>query len=205
MADRNKLIQYSTDVTNVRCDREDLSAEVMIRTKLELELKCTSTDRTAFIMMNPSKANNDESDDTVNWIVKLICKKNFARLLWVINLFPIYTPNSDNLYTILQSVNNRQKIMEKNRDSINHIISNVNNIVLAWGNVPTNFSPIVHSKEVLYIYKCIRTHNKRSLYICAKNGGFNLTKFCQPRHPMYFYPNDLISCKINSFNELIPL
>lgn len=97
-----------------------------------------------YIMMNPSKADMEQSDATVN---KVIC---FAAStandeykigkVQILNLFALYEPKSRSLQKLLDQVMEYpikyQGNYMENRKNINDVISNSKYIVLAWGDVP---------------------------------------------------------------------
>lgn len=90
----------------------------------------SSNDKTiVFILYNPSYANPDENDDTINNCIKLAENSDYG-IVEIINLFSLRTPNPSKL-----SLKNTNSVNKEFIISYLRQISNDENkdIVLAWG------------------------------------------------------------------------
>ena len=90
-------------------------------------------------MMNPSKANQNCSDQTVNKVLNFFkdnSKIPISKVI-ILNLFPYYENDSKKLVNRIKSINSNE--LQENIDVFTKHISESDFIVLAWGNVPKGF------------------------------------------------------------------
>jgi len=162
------------------------------------------------IMMNPSKATEICSDQTVNRVLKFFRTykdKKISEII-ILNLFPHYLTNSKELATHIK--NNKSSDLADNLNGFNKYIEGSDLVVLAWGDVPEGFSAKLHNQYVNKVIDIINTANKQdNLYVFKTNrfGEENIiTKKGRPRHPNRNTLNDLQ--KVNShflYRDLLKL
>ena len=118
-------------------------------------------------MMNPSKANQNCSDQTVNKVLNFFkdnSKIPISKVI-ILNLFPYYENDSKKLVNRIKSINSNE--LQENIDVFTKHISESDFIVLAWGNVPKGFVQkyimrmsktmniieITLKQDILYVFK----------------------------------------------------
>ncbi|WDQ30455.1 DUF1643 domain-containing protein [Paenibacillus marchantiae] len=176
-------------ITNIDCEFESLSNQIDARYSLTIPINKNYENIMTYIMMNPSKADKNQSDTTVNTVLNFAAKKLQKKIgkVIVVNLFCLYEPNSTKLKSLLSGISDceREYSSKKNKTSIDEAIFNSNYIILAWGNVPKGIAAANHNKEVSYVYECIKKHKKlKSVYILKSEKHKNiLTVAKRPRHP----------------------
>lgn len=103
------------------------------RYSLEYELNKNGKKDIAVILMNPSYADEQHLDNTLynvkTFLENIDKKKEFNKFI-VLNLFPIRTPNSENLISRMKNYKNQQII---NDEKIAEILDSVQDVIVAWG------------------------------------------------------------------------
>lgn len=164
-----------------------------------------SKDKILCVMMNPSKADTQQSDRTVNKVLNLLENTN-AGIIEIVNLFPIYKTNSNELYTSLQEVINVigfdgfDRLIAENDKLIRRKIVHADLIIFAWGDTPENMPCILHMKQCMKILSVASTIESEKFCIFkTKRWEKYLTKLGNPRHPNRNKITDLISCTVDKF------
>ena len=86
------------------------------------------------IAMNPSKAKEDENDDTISNIENHLMKNHEEYSEFIIyNLFPIRIPNSEYLKLLVNESNFKTELQKNDEYIKKHINETSNDILLAWG------------------------------------------------------------------------
>lgn len=83
------------------------------------------------IMKNPSKANGIHSDKTVNNVLQF-CKYRYGSV-YMFNVFPFYSTNSDEPNTIIRNSPNFEEIMQENMEYLEKKLKLADDIIVAWG------------------------------------------------------------------------
>lgn len=130
------------------------------------------------IMMNPSQADQDKSDKTVNKILKWATKKNYNKV-FIRNCIPFNETDSNNLPKLLEQYCNKEfeEIMKKNYDYIEKAVKDTykdedSNVLLATGS-PKNAKMEVYMNA---IYKLLE--EKISYFYKDNEDGYY-------KHPLY--------------------
>lgn len=125
------------------------------------------------ILMNPSFADNYYLDNTLyntkKFLLNLDKIKKIHKVI-VLNLFPIRTPNSNNLTTVMANYNEQQ---ENNDNKISEILDKVNDVIVAWG---SNYHNIATQKQWFTKLK------SKSLYAYGINKKSENTEYGYPKH-----------------------
>ncbi|WP_242730294.1 DUF1643 domain-containing protein [Bacillus altitudinis] len=136
--------------------------------------------------MNPSGANLELSDDTVNKVIKDSFNDNVGQVD-IVNVLPFYETDStkiENLLNklekseILNLLNENYKTIDK---SIETTVESGGKIICGWGNIPSNLSERnenIYNNNLKRIKKTLKNYpNKTFCYEINKDGS--------PRHPLY--------------------
>lgn len=119
----------------------------------------------AFIMLNPSTANEKYNDPTVERCQNHAINKKYDGMI-VLNIFAYRTTNPKKLLEI------KNPVGEKNNETIIKTINKHKNIICAWGN---HGKILKRSNE---IKKILKKHK-------IKTYTFQITKKGEPKHPLY--------------------
>lgn len=177
---------------------------VQIRELLEVEIQRNTMKKAMFICMNPSKANNQESDKTINMLLDFVLSETTkinslipsVRTTIITNLFPYYNTSANNLYTVLENflANNKQSFnnwQEHNLGIIQKAIDEVDYVIFAWGDPPS--APIhnqkssdlalYHRRYISKILDYVSSSKDKGFFVLETNSSSTLTKALNPRHP----------------------
>ncbi|MDY8021996.1 DUF1643 domain-containing protein [Paenibacillus polymyxa] len=196
-SDKEEIAKVETFLSFERNNGEKIAEnELFVRHVLELPLKkATGSKKICFCLMNPSKADMQNSDDTVNIVLKFVEKlmieansqfKDIGAVV-VVNLFPTYETRSTFLGTVikgLQKTNKLDHLLFINQTEIMKQVKNSEWIILGWGNCPENLSANLHKTETNKILAALyKVQKESSIYIFEdkKNKGLTIKK--HPRHP----------------------
>lgn len=98
---------------------------------LKIPFKSELKDKTALVILkNPSEADKRKSDRTINNVLKF-CEKHYSQV-YIMNLFPNYSTDSRGVNDFINS-DEFSKYMEKNTETLNKTIIEVDDIIIAWG------------------------------------------------------------------------
>lgn len=203
----NRNIDYKDDYVDTnRIDVENKEIQcnelLGVRSLLTIPLKGreNKSETIQLIMMNPSKAGKDNSDNTMNSVIEHIygCPKfNQAKEITVSNLFPFSEPESSNLRQIFDSNSQNslfQEELAKNRDKVDELVKSADSIILAYGDNPAKFRKIIHQNEVnQLLHKLIDEEN---IYAFSYQGKDELSKQGNPYHPGRKRINGVIRIKV---------
>lgn len=195
-----------------------------VRESLKITLNNNYSSRITFIMMNPAFANENHSDDTVNGLINFIYNNTIQIVntdenikdvgsLNVVNLFPLYNPDSRELWNdilYIRSTNQLgeeafKNLLDNNIKSINDVINNdTDYIVLAWG-LPNDIyiSLALYYRQIFEIQK-IAKHSGLPIFVPQTNNRPYLSKQETPFHPNKKRLTGLVRVNINSLNEIVP-
>ncbi len=189
------------------CQRENLTDNIEGRYLLKIKLNNDFTNILTIAMMNPSKANENCSDDTINKMISFVFEKNLNSpvsnigYINIINIFPAYEPNSGDVKEKLDEIIKYGKLeymQERNKIAFDTALSESNYVVLAWGDVPKKVKARFHSHEVLMMYDLIIKYGlEKSTYVLKYEKIEKiLTNKKRPRHPSRNNPESYV--KVNS-------
>ncbi|MDQ0972420.1 hypothetical protein QFZ31_002298 [Neobacillus niacini] len=206
------MVYYNAEYVKriIDCQHETLTDSIQARYFLSIELKNASNKIATFIMMNPSKADQNISDITVNKLIKFAFTKGRGNIgiIQIVNLFPFYETNSPNLQAIINRVQNNNTL------NLEDIISNNNNIIfksleeskwtiLAWGDPSENIDIDLHQTQCRSIIKHIKNIDNSNIYVIKTHYKNILTNNGYPRHPSRPALNGFKKCKINKDNNIV--
>lgn len=190
------MINYPNyiNLNKIDCDKINLFDAIYQRTYLTIPLPHNTQENACIILMNPATADCFQSDNTVNKIITYFNQCKFESIT-ILNLFPIYEPNSSNLYNSLQliknstSSSNLSKIVDNNLHTISRYISSSNKIILAWGDCPKKDPKITTSTTFNSTLFYNTTYNilnllihKTNLFCFKFNNLSKLTQYGNPYH-----------------------
>lgn len=141
------------------------SEDKKYRYYLKREFKPNAKKFLVFIMLNPSTANEEYNDPTVERCQNHAINKNYEGMI-VLNIFAYRTTDPKKLLEI------KNPIGEKNNETIIETIKKHKDIICAWGN---HGKILERSEEVKKILKENR----------ARTQAFQITKVGEPKHPLY--------------------
>ncbi|PEE97789.1 hypothetical protein CON21_26290 [Bacillus thuringiensis] len=102
------MVQYNSKYIRkiLDCQYAQLTNSIQARYLLSIDLKNDSNNTATFVMMNPSRADYNSSDITVNKVVKftVIQGKGKIEIINIVNLFPFYETDSSILQTTINQV-----------------------------------------------------------------------------------------------------
>lgn len=166
-----------------------------------MKLKNNFTDTLTVAMMNPSKANKECSDDTVNKVISFVYEMNSCkgslikniRFINIVNLFPAYEPNSGKVSGKLEKIitNGILVIMQnKNKSAFEKAVSESQKVVLAWGDVPSRVKATHHNHEAIMMYDLLELYGLENNTFLLKYEEYEqiLTNKKRPRHPSWNTP-----------------
>lgn len=194
----------------IDCQYSQLTSSIQARYMLSVDLNNKSNKVATFIMMNPSKADFNNSDLTVNKVIKFsfIKGKGSIGIINIVNLFPFYETHSGSLQAVIKQVKNMpnlifKDIMTLNNEMIKQALQSSNYIVLAWGNPSDNIDKRLHFDQCKYINSYIRTLNNKKIYVIKTQFEKILTNEGYPRHPSRPSLQGFKKCLISEDGQII--
>lgn len=168
---------------------DNASQEPNCRFYLKAKVKDSSKSKLILvIMMNPSKATKDRTDDTVfNILEHSYCFLD-AKEITILNLYPFYEPNSAKVKQSTSSLSQdaRDELMSKNSSCVKDSIKKqYDKVILAWGNTPKGLSNKEHKNLGYNILSSIETmpQSSENLYVYSFKSCKGLTVKKNPYHP----------------------
>lgn len=165
--------------------KEDKTTEIPRRYSIEIELNRSGNSKAdeniVIIMMNPSKANKNLSDDTVNRVIKEIhTQRKRVKIITILNLFVVFEKDSTKLkdyicdtgYEFTAGIDDSN--LYNNDDIIEQRCKNANEVIIAWGDGKQKWYRR-RENEVLSILKDINID-----ILCCNS----LSMLGYPRHPL---------------------
>jgi len=160
-----------------------------IRYLLKIEIEKNDGGSALCIMMNPSKADENESDASVNKVIEFF--KEGYRTIKICNLIPVYLTKSSEMNQLFDEFQKEKcrdtfcKIMKRNFVTVSRLINELDKdacVVLAWGDPPEGFDKKIHQEYVDRVLASVE--NLPNYYIFETNNPHgNLTELGNPRHP----------------------
>lgn len=169
----------------IKANTYPLNDSVNVRTSLRVPIRRNVA---SLILMNPSKADSKESDNTINFVTEYI-HKNLPDVQWIrfFNLFPFYEPNSSNIYTLINGLSSLeyQNTMESNRSEIKKSLNSTTYLFLGYGQCSGGTADkAIYSSETHELLKMIETYYKKEIYVFETSQSSEiLIKNKYPRHP----------------------
>jgi hypothetical protein len=210
------MMKYDINIIEkVQCDKKEIleNSEIYKREYLDIILKTNGNNRLLVIMMNPSIADDEISDKTINGITKYFmngyCSANNdnndivnIKYISVVNLFSICCKNSKELNSYFDQISEIEngneilkEIISNNRKVIENKIIESNYVVLGWGDSPDNFYETSYYREVLNTLDLLRKFNKTDTYVfhIKNNRQSSENKLTNRNNPVHPSNGDIIS------------
>lgn len=180
----------------IECEIENITEHIEGRYRLKVKLKNDFTDTLTIVMMNPSKANESCSDETVDKVISFIFQMNLVEdsvirnigFINIVNIFPAYEPNLNELSDVLNDIIVKGKLIpmqDSNKTTFDKAFSESQSVVLAWGDVPSKVDAKNHSHEVIMMYNLLVKYGLLDNTYVLKYREYEqiLTNKKRPRHP----------------------
>jgi hypothetical protein len=203
-----KIVKYDEELVESKtCNKvdviKDMTRNIHIKKReiLDITLKKDGNKTVLVILMNPSRADDIESDKTIKSLIKYFSQFSYPvnnekdvtgairvitniKKICVRNLFSIYNPNPRNLNNNIDQIINflsydaLNKMIEINQLEIEKAISDSDYIVLGWGDCPSNFHVTTFHHQIVKIMEFIMKEEKDQLFVFhvinnrAKKRGF---------------------------------
>lgn len=187
MYDLTKVNQSEIDI-----DKESYLGNVDVRYSLTIPfLNRREGLSVGIILMNPSGANEDKSDGTVNKIINFFYDYQIDRHqikdISICNVLPVYASNTSTALMnikFLKEANVLDRVQKLNEDKLAIAMKNKGLIVLGWGKPEVKTIPnLLYYKEVLRIVELLSILHKDNLYVFdIKNAISTFTEHGDPRH-----------------------
>lgn len=144
----NKPIPYPDYVIEKNCDCYSFISQqgqtINVRTSLVIKTDKNSNKTVTYILKNPSKANEYESDLTINKVIKAAYKQGASKI-FIFNVLPFYLTDSNQLIAFVKKLKKNESsdydnAVSKNLDVIKNYLaaSTEDEFVCAWGSNPTD-------------------------------------------------------------------
>jgi hypothetical protein len=206
------IIPYPSYAKPTICKCQQIIDDISIRSRLTVNIGGTQGS-IAFIMMNPSKADFEQSDITVNKILNFSNKLRESKELSfnkvnIVNLFPIYKTESSLLYRTLMELKSAfpsreyLTILNKGCKEIQECLLESNYIVFAWGDNPSKFPKGCYDQQISKVLKIVKKCKKDNLFVLKTQYKSTLTQKQQPRHPNRNKILGIVSCKLSKTGNL---
>lgn len=131
---------------------------------MEAELSGCDENKIALVIMkNPSKANEDESDQTVNRVLEVMYKSGYGKC-YIMNLIPYYATDSARVADIAE---NDEEVYELNDKLLKEKIESATRIFVAWGG-KSSFNNDFYNKRVEKIKSLLKG---KEVYCYKKNNN----------------------------------
>lgn len=195
----------------VYCEMEELTSNIEGRYLLKVKLKNNFTETLTIAMMNPSKADKDSSDETVNKVIQFVYEMNSIKeseinsigYINIVNIFPAYELNSGKVKDKLERITEDDKLnlmQERNKGAFKNAVSESHKVVLAWGDVPSKVKAKHHNHEAIMMYELLIKYNLEDKTFVIKYKEYEqiLTKKKRPRHPSWNTPKSYV--KVSNMN-----
>ncbi|WP_409174408.1 DUF1643 domain-containing protein [Brevibacillus fortis] len=184
MSRRQKIYKYKSYV-----DKENIKfrgcIELNQRYLLEVPLiRDDENQKTVLVIMkNPSVADKNNSDHTINNVLKFCWGKGYRKVL-IMNLYSFYSTDPKG---IANHINNNQihlAVGEDNDKVLKDVLSEVYDIIVAWGGNTFGLTDY-YKNRIKQVYKII---NSKNLYYVESVSG----EGWYPRHPQVWSVNKQI-------------
>ena len=146
---------------NIDCEFDDTKETLLLRYKLTATLNAKSKGKTVcIIMQNPSYANEDISDKSVNFLEQLIFKKDID---YFKDVYKIIIVNQFAEVKTEDFTPNDNSIGERNNDIIEQEIKNSEIIIIAWG------SSNRFNKRKKFVHKILNSMSSKTILTTKKH------------------------------------
>lgn len=145
------MCDYRPYVTNVEVDIDELTNS---RYLLVAEFDNDNKEAVAIIMKNPSKANDEKSDKTVNNVLEVAYREGFGKA-YILNLYCYYSPNVKDIKDLINA--NNEVDLNKNDECIQKVMDKVDRVIVGWGTIQGSKSFLQqYDNRVKRVYELIK-------------------------------------------------
>lgn len=165
------MCSYRDYVLNVEVEIDEI---INARYVLVADLNQNNTSSCAIIMKNPSKANKEISDKTVNNVLEVAYNHGFSKV-YILNLYSYYSPKVKDIKDLILA--NTSEHLNRNNKVIADTMIHVNEVIVAWGTIQGSAELMKnYNNRIKTIYNFIK--NKKILVL---DEDFTHSRF--PKHP----------------------
>lgn len=165
-------------------DKEKISfkgnIEENIRYLLRIPLKNSGNKKVLVVMKNPSKANAEISDLTINRVLTFCNNEGYSEVS-IMNLFAYYSTNSGKIAKLIKNDEIKKAIGNDNDSIMKNILVEVNDVIIGWGS-NTFGCTREYKKRIKQVVEIIKD---KKIYYLEKLGG----KGWYPRHAQVWSVN----------------
>ncbi|WP_410986533.1 DUF1643 domain-containing protein [Bacillus cereus] len=180
------------DQPEIAIDKEAFIGNVDVRYSLTIPfLNRREGLSVGIILMNPSGANKDTSDGTVNKLIDFFYDYQIdghqIKDISICNVLPVYASNTPMTLTKIRSLNQANvldRVQKLNEAKLAIAMKDKGLIVIGWGKPEVKTIPnLLYYKEVLRIVDLLSILHKDDLYVFdIKNAISTFTENGDPRH-----------------------
>lgn len=157
-----------------------------LRYLLEIPLNSNKSKSVLVILKNPSKASKTKSDYTINKVIKFCKQENYSKI-YIMNLFPYYSTNPQNVRTFINNTNLYKTSMENNSNVLKRTLNNVDDVIVSWGtntignkkiytSVVNLFTTIINDNFNIQSVYHVGSLNKNEYPLHARMWNYNMKK-----------------------------
>lgn len=141
--------------------------------------------------MNPSKANVNISDSTVNKLIDFFYDyqghRGSIKDITICNVLPVYASNTESAITKIRTLHAAsvlEEVQKTNEEKLTRKMGKKDLVVLAWGKPGVKTIPnLLYYKTVLRIVDILSIIHEENLYVLdVKNASSTFTEHGDPRH-----------------------
>lgn len=180
---------YNPDIVkkeNITAGIKPLNSSTEIRTSLRIPL---NRGIASCILMNPSAADKDNSDETINFVTEYIYG-NFPDIQRIrfFNLYPFYEGESSKIYKLMDNLTPLEysESMKANRKAIKGTLSTTTHLFLGYGQCSGNKDDKIkyYNPETTEILEMIKDFYSKKIFVFETTQNEKiLIKGKYPRHP----------------------
>lgn len=157
---KSSNIRYDNKtVTQVECI--ELSQQ-NIRFLLKVKTNCNNEKKILVVMKNPSKSTKDQSDKTVNNVIRNLASKYSE--IHIMNLFPYYSTKANGLLSYFDSTDNDTVLMI-NRMFLEEETNIVDDILIGWGTNTIGMKQCEYKKHIEDVMIFLNKSGKQLYYV----------------------------------------
>lgn len=135
---------------------------------------CSTQEKIATVILkNPSKADEKNSDQTINTVLEYMYAFQYSRV-YIVNLIPVYATNSS---LADRKLWHNSYIIKKNNKYIFSAICIADKVFVGWGGSLTP-DPLLFREQIEYVSECLSKLDNKKMYCYLINKSNK-----QPRHP----------------------
>lgn len=156
----------------------EIRGDAECRYLLRVPLSNKNNERKVLVIMkNPSRANKDNSDRSVNNVIEF-CKSDYKEV-YIMNLFPCYSkdPRKVKCFIKCTSYNDR---MHENQDTLIGVLNKIDDVIIAWGGGGEIGNALEYKKVTEKTCDILKNANKK-MYAVRVSGDLKKKKY--PWHP----------------------